>query len=219
MSPRISFQRQTKIFNPEEQKSNIIVVGSGSTGSFISLTLAKMGLNKIKVIDFDKVEGHNIPNQFYTIEDIGHFKVDALQNIIEGFTGVTIETENKKIDENYNFEIDLNTIIILCLDNMEGRKLIYSKIKDFPIKLIDTRFGSEGFSIHAVDLSKEEEKKDYEFSLNLKTIETPCGEKAVIYTILSLASECCNIVKRIDKEETYPRILKREMKTYRFIYK
>ena len=215
----MDFTSQNSIYNPENQKLKIIVIGGGSTGSFLSLTLAKMGLSQIKVIDFDKIEDKNIPNQFYRIGDIGKFKVDALKEIIKDFTGTEIQIENIKVDENYNFDLDLNTLFIFCLDNMEGRKLIYEKIKDFPIKLIDTRFGSEGFSVHTLDLSDEEEKAKYEKSLDLTPLDTPCGEKGVIYSILSLASEVCNIVKKIDQSEDSVKLLRREMKTYRFIAK
>lgn len=215
----MEFTRQNRIFNPEEQDTEIIIIGAGSTGSFTALNLAKMGMNKIKVIDFDIVEEHNIPNQFFRISDIGKPKVEALQEIIKDFTDTDIEIENIEINEDYDFDLGLNTLIILAVDNMEIRKLIYEKIKDFPIKLIDTRFGGEGFSIHSVDLMNDEEKEKFEKSLNLTAKETSCGEKSIIYTILSLASEVCNIVKKLDKNEDYPKILKRELKTYKFIGK
>ena len=213
----MKFKKQKNIFNPEEQKTEIIIIGAGSTGSFTALNLAKMGMENIKVIDFDIIEEHNIPNQFFRIKDIGKFKVEALKEIIKEFTNIEIETECIKINKNYEFDINLNTLIILCVDNMKARKLIYDKIKDFPIKLIDTRFGGEGFSIHNIDLENEEHKKKFESSLKATTKNTSCGEKGIIYTILNLASEVCNIVKKIDKGEESINLLRRELKTYRFI--
>ena len=212
-----NFTRQKRIFNPDEQSTEIIIIGVGSTGSFTALNLAKMGFNKIKVIDFDKVEEHNIPNQFFRMKDIGKFKVTALSEIIKEFTDLTIETENIKIGKDYDFDINFNSLIILCVDSINARKLIYEKVKDFPIKLIDTRFGGEGYSIHSIDLSNDEHKKRFEKSLKGKIKETSCGEKSIIYTILNLASEVCNIVKKIDKEEESVNILRRELKTYKFI--
>ncbi len=212
-----NFNRQNRIFNPEEQSTEIIIVGAGSTGSFTALNLAKMGMNKIKVIDFDKVEEHNIPNQFFRMKDIGAFKVDALKEIIKEFTDTDIETECIEIKEDYEFDIDLNTLIILCVDSIEARQLIYDKIKDFPIRLIDSRFGGEGFSIHNIDLGNDEHKKKFEKSLQGAVKETSCGEKSIIYCILNIASEVCSIVKKIDKGEDTVNILRREMKNYKFI--
>jgi len=214
----ISYMSQEEIYNPDFQKSDIQIIGVGSTGSFLALTLAKMGLKDIKIIDYDKVENHNIPNQFYKIKDENKEKLDALKDIIKEFSDIEIKTENIKIDKNYSFDVGLNTIVLICVDNMESREIIFNKLKDFPIKkLIDTRFGGEGFSIHVVDLEKEEEKERYEKSLKLPIKETPCGEKGIIYSILSLSSEVCNIIKKIECGENYPKLLKRELKTYRFI--
>ncbi len=213
----MEFTKQERIYNPEEQKAKIIIIGAGSTGSFIALNLAKMGIENIRVIDFDVVVEHNIPNQFYRLSDVGNFKVDALQEIIVDFTGNFIEKECVKIDENYDFDFDLDTIIISCVDSMEARKLIFEKLKGFPIKFIDTRFGGEGFSINVVDCMDDKDIINFEQSLDLPIKETVCGEKGIIYTILSLASEVCNIVKKIEKSEGYPTLLKRELKTYRFI--
>ena len=211
----INFVRQNKIFNPENQSLNISIIGCGSIGSFTALTLAKMGFKNIKVIDFDKVESHNIPNQFYRIKDIGKPKLIALQEIVKEFTGIKIKILNKEIKKDFEFnDLDLNSIIVLCVDNMKTRKLIYNKIKDIPIMLLDSRMGGEGYQIYSIDLSDDDEKKYYEERLKAKSKDTTCGEKAIIYTILSLSSELCNIIKKIDKEEDYPKVLKRELKTY-----
>jgi len=213
----MEFNRQTQIFNPENQKLKIHIIGAGSTGSFITLNLAKLGFNDIKVTDFDKVEQHNLPNQFFRIGDVGKLKVDALKEIVKDFSGIEIKTENIEITEDYNFDIDLNSLIVLCVDTMEARQIIFKIIKDLPIKLVDTRMGGEGFSIHYIDLIDEQEKIKFEKGLFEPTRDTQCGAKAIIYTILSIASETTNLIKKIDKNEYIPLDIRREMKTYRFI--
>lgn len=215
----MEFNRQYMIYNPKEQKLNITIIGAGSTGSFIALNLAKMGVENIRVIDFDIVEKHNIPNQFYRLKDVGKKKVDALKSIIKDFTGLSIEAEDSKIDKDYDFDVSSASVIICCVDSMECRKMIYDLLKDFPLRYIDTRFGGEGYSIHNIDLFNEDESDNYKKSMDAPTKETTCGSKAIIYTILSLASEVCNIVKRIDKGEENPELLRRELKVYRFIEK
>lgn len=218
---KLIFDRQYKLFNPDEQKLNIIVVGCGSTGSFIILNLAKLGFNNITAIDFDKVEKENIPNQFYRFCDIDKPKVEAIKEITKDFTGLEIKTINKKIDEQNKFlsnvEIDLNTIVVFCLDNIEARKFIYDEIKGMPIKLLDTRLGGNGYQIYVIDLENENDKKEYELLLSQEVSQNGCGEKSVIYTILSIASETCNILKKIDKGESYTKRLKREMTSIRIL--
>lgn len=215
----MDFMKQKRIFNPEESNAKVIVIGAGSTGSFVSFVLAKMGIEEIEVIDFDEIEEHNIPNQYYRIEDVGKKKVEALGEIIKDFTGVEIVRTNKKIGRKYEFDLDINTIIINCVDNIKTRKRVIEILNGIPVKLIDTRFGGEGYSIHCVCTEDEEEVRRYKEGLKEKVKETICGEKGIIYTINSLASEVSSIVKKICKEEEVPEMIRRELKTYRFIEK
>jgi len=212
----LNFDRQHKIFDPINQKLKIHIVGVGSIGSFIALNLAKLGFNQIKITDFDIVEEHNIPNQFYRIRDIGKFKVNALQEIIKSFTNLEVEIENIKIDENYEWDLDLNSLIVVAVDSMEVRQMIFEQIKDIPVKILDTRMGGEMFNIYCCDLGNEEDKERYKKTLYIQTSDLMCGEKSIIYNVLNIASESCNIIKMIDKDEEYPRTLIRDMKGYVF---
>ena len=218
---KMIFDRQYNIFNPTEQKVNVVVVGCGSTGSFTLLTLAKLGFENITAIDFDKVENTNIPHQFYRFSDIGEFKTKAIKEIVKDFTGLEIKTIDKKIDNENRFldniKMDLNTIVIFCLDTIEARKFIYEEIKDIPIKLMDLRMGGNGYQIYVIDLESEKEKIEYEKLLNQEETPTTCGSKSTIYNILSIASETCNILKQIDKGEKYPKTLMREMASLRIL--
>lgn len=221
MEQEMIFDRQYNIYNPKEQKLNMVVVGCGSTGSFTILTLAKLGFKNIIGIDDDKVEDLNIPHQFYRFSDIGEFKTIALKNIVKDFTGLEITTINKRIDNDNllmdNANIDLNTIVIFCLDTIEARKNIYNQIKEMPIKIIDTRMGEDGYQIYVIDLQSESEKKEYEKLLNQEETPTTCGSKGTIYNILSIASETCNILKRMDKGEKYPKKIMREMASLKIL--
>ncbi len=213
----MDFTRQKDIFNPEASGINIKILGVGSVGSFLALTLAKMGVKEIKITDFDSVEKHNIPNQFYREDDVKKKKTEALKEIIKEFTGLDVESEDKKILRHYEEDLNSNSIVMLCVDNIKTRTRVYESIKDYPIILIDTRMGGEEYQIYTIDLSNEEDKRRYEATLKRKTKEAPCGQKAIIYCILSIASEVCNIVKKIGNRETYPKIIKRDLHTYKIL--
>lgn len=215
----MDFNRQHNIFDPTQQKLALTIVGAGSSGSYMAFALTKFGYKDIKVIDFDVVEKHNIPVQIYKPRDEGLFKVEALKSDIYEYTGEMILTDNVKIDDNYDLNLNENSVVVICVDNMEARKLIFEKLVNSgkPVKLIDTRMGGEGFSLHIVDMNNAEDKSRYAKSLDVVAMELPCGEKAVVYCIMSLVAETTNIIKKIEKGEQYPTILRREMKTYRFI--
>lgn len=217
------FDRQYNIFNPKEQRTSIVVVGCGSTGSFIILNLAKLGFNNITAIDFDVVGIENIPNQFYRFSDIGKKKIQAIKEMVKDFSGLDIKIIDTKITAENKFmnvvPIDLNTIVVFCLDNLEARELIYNELKEsqLPLKIVDTRVGGEASEIHFIDLESDEDKKDYEVLLKAELEDEPCGSKFVIYNILYVASETCNLIKRYDKGEKFPRIIMRNMKGYNIL--
>ncbi len=90
------YHRQLDILDPKLMSVPVVVIGAGATGSFAALSLAKMGVRNITVYDFDTVEEHNLPNQFYRQCDIGKPKVIALQEIIAQFEGIQITAKNEK---------------------------------------------------------------------------------------------------------------------------
>lgn len=218
----IEYLRQEGIYNPKDQKVTIHVVGAGSTGSIIALTLAKMGIETITVWDFDKIEPHNIPNQYYRIKDIGKPKTEALAEIIEEFTGKKIHQIKDKIEDFEEVDVSLNDIFILCLDNMETRQTIHKTLKQRPTKIIDVRMGGEDYEIYYINtapINEEEEEilLEYEKSLKQETVNLPCGERSIIYTLNSISAETAKIVKEIDQNNIKPTIIKRNMNKHMFL--
>lgn len=208
------FIRQNNIFDPINQRLKIKVFGVGTLGSFITFCLAKCGFKDIEVYDFDKVEEHNIPNQLYRPEDIGMLKVDSLKSIIKQFTGIEIVTKNVKIDKDTILDFDLNTVFIVAFDTLEARKIVYEKLKEFSVVLIDSRLGGEEYNIQCIDLSNEKERLIYEKSLDIKPTNLLCGFQSILYSSFSVASEVCNLVKKINNEEDHVKVIKRHMKRY-----
>lgn len=58
-------------------RSHFVIVGAGGSYSLIT-SLARTGIRKLTVIDYDTVEETNLVRQGYKQSDIGTFKVDAL---------------------------------------------------------------------------------------------------------------------------------------------
>ena len=76
---KINYIRQSSLIDIESYRDNkISIIGCGAIGSFVGISLAKMGLTQFRLVDFDKVELHNLPNQFFNMNDIGNYKSTAL---------------------------------------------------------------------------------------------------------------------------------------------
>jgi hypothetical protein len=185
------------IFNPEKHgNKTVTVIGAGSVGSFVTLTLAKMGMKKIKVYDDDVVEKHNMPNQFYPIFAVRDQmkKVDALGMVIMGFMGMWIDAISKKYTK-----YSPSHIIISSVDSIEARRAIWKSIKPHLFKkrgtalYIDTRMGGEYMRIFTV--SKKADIAPYEKTLIREGEHLPCTARTVVYNVVTVAGLVGCIIK------------------------
>lgn len=187
------YTRQIDLLDPSKVKTPFTIIGAGSVGSFTALSLAKMGIQDITVYDADTVEEHNIPNQFYRMEDIGRPKVIALKDIIHGFTGVEI----KPVAELYKDQ-GLKGIVISAVDSMKARKEIWRRIKgNVQVDLyIDARMGAEVAQLYSI--FPIEDIKLYQKSLHSQreALQEPCTRRAIIYTVLGISSFISSQVKK-----------------------
>ena len=76
---RYSRQLNLPDFSIEDQhrlsEAKVLVVGAGGLGSPLIMYLAAAGIGHLGIIDFDKVEVHNLHRQIlYTEQDIGQHK-------------------------------------------------------------------------------------------------------------------------------------------------
>lgn len=85
-----------------EQFSNatVAICGLGGLGSHIAIALARAGVGKLILIDFDQVDMTNMHRQCYKVNQIGCNKTEALlENILEVAPYIDIEAINEKITE------------------------------------------------------------------------------------------------------------------------
>ena len=103
----------------------VTVCGAGALGSWMAENLARQGFQRIRAIDHDRVEAHNLGNQLYAQADVGAFKVQALQNLVFQACGVEIEAVNKRLEEgNCAALLKGSDLVVDALDNSQGRRLV-----------------------------------------------------------------------------------------------
>lgn len=203
------FTRQTGIINPEQLNKSIGIVGAGSIGSWTALALLKLGCQKVKVYDFDNVEAGNVGSQIYTSADIGKLKLEALQEKLNFLTGETIETESVRITkENMPDSLLQNDIIILAVDNIETRALIFDAIPhDWQGVLIDARMAGNALEIYPLDYTKGTEAVlNYAKTLfpPEKAIPVLCSMRSVVYNVFIVAGLITDLIAKIAKGEALP---------------
>lgn len=192
-----NFKRQVALFNPELYKDiPVVVIGVGGIGSGVLMGLAKMGVSNITVYDHDRVEPHNIPNQFYTNECIGSYKVEAAQRIAKQFSpdGIDITIHHKKADK--DVLLPNGCLLIFAMDSLAARKeLFMSPMMSEVNYLIDARMGGNVISIYNVDMHNDDDIASYTESVNLIPHKTACAAQAISYTILLSAGLVCSSVR------------------------
>ena len=197
----MDYTRQIDIFNPEQFKDiKIGVIGVGSVGSFIVLTLAKMGFTNITVWDDDVVEEHNLPNQFYPLNSIGRPKVSALRDVVKQMSGIEVNARQQTYGEGSYMILQDNFILISAVDSIESRREIWKGINLVNCKLyIDSRMGGEYIRIFTV--KGQEDYAHYEKSLEKAGIQLPCTARTIIYNVLANASLVALLIKKFLKGE------------------
>lgn len=110
-------------------KSNVVLIGCGALGTVIATSLVRAGIGKIKIIDRDFIEYHNLQRQvLFDEEDIKAQlpKAIAAERHLKKVNS-SIEIEGIVADVNYtNIErfVRDSDIILDGLDNFETRLLI-----------------------------------------------------------------------------------------------
>jgi molybdopterin/thiamine biosynthesis adenylyltransferase len=195
--------RQEDLIKPEHLKKKITIVGAGAIGSFVTLTLAKMGFGNITVYDKDTIDPENMNCQFYPIDSIGKSKIFALEKLVEQFSGIKINGINEFYDPNVHGFIR-GDIVISAVDSMQVRSMIYKYA--MPTYLIDARMGAEYIQMYTVFMESQKHRKDYEASLysDAEAVQEKCTAKATMYTVNLIAGLVGKAVKDIATEEIKP---------------
>jgi len=91
----------------EQLKSGkVAVAGLGGLGSHIAVMLARIGVGKLLLVDFDRVELSNLNRQHYDLSHIGLPKAVALKIQLEAISPfVEIETNVVKVTQSNALEI------------------------------------------------------------------------------------------------------------------
>ncbi len=141
---------------------SVAVCGLGGLGSNIAVCLARMGVGRLHLIDFDEVDISNIGRQQYFLKQIGTLKTQAMRETIEEINPYCeIVTDNVRLDsKNIPLFLSENDIVCEAFDNPESKaELVDTVIEKFPEKYIVAASGMSGLhSANSIKTRKITEK-------------------------------------------------------------
>ena len=110
--------------------ATVAVCGLGGLGSNIAIALARAGIGKLILIDFDRVDITNLHRQQYKATQIGMYKTDALTvNLREIAPYIELETHTERITED-NVLTLLKGADIICeaFDDAECKAMLANTV-------------------------------------------------------------------------------------------
>src|SRR3954467_3379675 len=105
--------------------TGVTICGGGAAGSNRAGALARQGVARLRAIDFDRVEEHNVSTQLYGESDVGVWKVEALRNRLFRAAGIAIDGIRKELQaSNVRQLLKDSDLVIDAFDNSAARQLV-----------------------------------------------------------------------------------------------
>lgn len=188
----MDLSKSYEYFQPEMVDGKVHIIGCGSVGSTIAENLARCGITKFVLWDFDKVESKNVVNQMYLPRQIGMKKTEALKEIL---SEVNPECADEiKLRSGWEGQI-VSGYVFLCVDSITVRQeFMKVHMKSPTVKAVfDFRTELEGAQHYAADWNNPQMKeslfKSMDFTPEEADADTPvsaCGVTLGVATTVRL---------------------------------
>lgn len=127
--------------------ATVAICGLGGLGSNIAIALARAGIGKLILIDFDRVDITNLHRQQYKANQIGRYKTEALaENLLEIAPYIELETISERITET-NVSSLLKNADVVCeaFDDAQAKAMLVNAVlEQFPNAYLVAASGMAG---------------------------------------------------------------------------
>lgn len=196
-------ERHGKILQKKLAETTVAVCGLGGLGSAISVILARMGVGKLILTDFDKVDISNLHRQQYKATQTGKYKTQALEENLKEiapYLKTRIYTERMS-EENFSRIVSDADIVCEAFDNAEAKaELVNFVLTSMPDKCVIASSGMAGLGsaneIHTRRITDRfylcgDEKSDVSDSMGLIASRVMvCAAHQAHVVIEILVNEC-----------------------------
>lgn len=147
----MNLSKSYEFFQPDRFSERIHIIGCGSVGSVVAENLARFGITRMTLYDFDTVEPRNLANQMFTQDDVGRPKVEALADMLHRINP-EIDNDLTLVPKGYAGQ-KLSGYVMLCVDNIDLRREIATanKSNTFVKGMFDFRTGLTDAQHYAAD--------------------------------------------------------------------
>jgi len=192
----LNLAKSYDFFKPEEVQERIHVIGCGSVGSTVAELLARFGLTKLTLYDFDTVEPKNLANQMFRQEHVGMAKVNALAHML---CEINPKVKNTiKVASHGYVAQKVSGYVFLCVDNINLRREIATANKSNPYlkAMFDFRTRLTDAQHYAAEWSHTKMVDDFICSMNFSheeaMAETPVSACNVTLSVAPTIRVICS---------------------------
>ena len=140
-------ERHGKELQQAFSSGTVAICGLGGLGSNIAILLARAGIGKLILIDFDRVDITNLHRQQYKASQIGMYKTEALaENLREINPYIDLEAHTERITEDNAIRL-LKDADIICeaFDDAECKAMLTNTVlSEMPDKYLVAASGMAG---------------------------------------------------------------------------
>lgn len=183
-------------------EASVAVCGLGGLGSNIAVALARAGIGRLHLIDFDKVDISNLNRQQYFAEQIGLPKTEALADTLWHIAPYCdIRTECVKLTvDNIPRLLCNEDIIVEAFDKADQKAMLVNCVlESFPQKYLVSGSGMAGIAPANMITTKRVTKRFYLCGDGVSDVESGMG--LVSSRVLICAAHQAHAVMRIIAEE------------------
>ena len=115
--------RNSPLINSALNATKVGVAGLGGLGSSVAISLARVGVKRLLLVDFDEVDPSNLNRQQYFLADIGKPKTQALSEILARINPfVSVEVAQRRVTLQNAKEVFAGCgIVAECFDNPQSK--------------------------------------------------------------------------------------------------
>ena len=162
----------------------IVVAGCGTIGSWVTLSLCKMGFRRVTVVDFDRTAPHNLPAQM--LHSGVSYKAYGVRLLCRYLGAAPLKAYMSRFErfaEEHPRKLKGATLF-LCVDTVEARQAAASMAQACGVEqMIDFRMGPEAGSVLMVGPMSF---SAYEKSLEGEFMAEGCGARALLPNALAM---------------------------------
>ena len=139
-------QRHGEELGKRFSEASVAVCGLGGLGSNVAVALARAGVGKLLLIDFDRVDISNLNRQQYGVSQVGLYKTEAMKRNMEEIAPYcNVIAHTVRLSEDNLSLLNDCGIVCECFDSAEGKAMLVNGIaENYPDKYVVASSGMAG---------------------------------------------------------------------------